>query len=135
LIQGRDGYRQRVVALILHELSKRKDRPFIRVDCGTIPPTLIESELFGFEKGSFTGAFISKLGRFRLANGGTVFLDEIANLSLDMQTRLLGFLEERVVDSIGDRSVRLDVRIVSATMLDLVARFGSITFREDLFID
>ena len=134
LIQGKTGTGKGIVASILHELSKRKDQPFIRVDCGAIPPTLIESELFGHEKGSFTGAFRSKLGRFQLANGGTVFLDEIANLSMDMQTRLLGFLEERVVNSIGGASpVKLDVRIISATNADLAGRIRSYQFREDLF--
>ena len=104
------------------------------MDCGTIPPTLIESELFGYEKGSFTGAFRSKPGRFQMANGGTIFLDEIANLSMDMQTRLLGFLEERVVNSIGGtRSVKLDVRIISATNADLAGQIRKYQFREDLF--
>ncbi len=116
LIQGETGTGKGVAALILHKLSKRRSGPFIRVDCGAIPPTLIESELFGYERGSFTGAFRKKRGRFEIANGGTVFLDEIANLSLEMQTRLLGFLEERVVSSIGGvTSVKLDVRIISAT--------------------
>ncbi len=134
LIQGETGTGKGITALVLHELSKRRDKPFIRVDCGTIPPTLIESELFGHEKGSFTGAFRSRPGRFQLANGGTVFLDEIANLSMDMQTRLLGFLEERVVNSIGGvRSVNLDVRIISATNADLADQIRSHQFREDLF--
>ncbi len=134
LIQGETGTGKGIVALALHELSKRRDKPFIRVDCGTIPPTLIESELFGHEKGSFTGAFRSRAGRFQLANGGTVFLDEIANLSMDMQTRLLGFLEERVVNSVGGLSpVKLDVRIISATNADLAGRIRSHQFREDLF--
>jgi transcriptional regulator with PAS, ATPase and Fis domain len=134
LIQGKTGTGKGIAALILHALSKRKDKSFIRVDCGTIPPTLIESELFGYEKGSFTGAFQNKLGRFQLANGGTVFLDEIANLSMDMQTRLLGFLEERVVSSIGGASpVKLDVRIISATNADLAGRIRSYQFRKDLF--
>ena len=134
LIQGKTGTGKGIAALILHELSKRRDKPFIRVDCGAIPPTLIESELFGYEKGSFTGAFRSKPGRFQLANGGTVFLDEIANLSMDMQTRLLGFLEERVVNSIGGVSpVKLDVRIISATNADLADQIRSYQFREDLF--
>ena len=111
LIHGKTGTGKGVAALILHELSNRKDRPFIRVDCGAIPPTLIESELFGHEKGSFTGAFRSRPGRFQMANGGTIFLDEIANLSMDMQTRLLGFLEERVVNSIGGASpIKIDVQ-------------------------
>jgi transcriptional regulator with PAS, ATPase and Fis domain len=134
LIQGKTGTGKGIASLILHELSKRKNKPFIRVDCGAIPPTLIESELFGYEKGSFTGAFRSKLGRFQLANEGTIFLDEISNLSMDMQTRLLGFLEERVVNSIGGVSpVMLDVRIISATNADLASQIRSYQFREDLF--
>jgi transcriptional regulator with PAS, ATPase and Fis domain len=134
LIQGKTGTGKGVAALILHALSNRRDKPFIRVDCGAIPPTLIESELFGYEKGSFTGAFRSKPGRFQLANGGTILLDEIANLSLDMQTRLLGFLEERVVNSIGGvNSIRLDVRVISATNADLVEQIRTYQFREDLF--
>ena len=134
LIQGKTGTGKGLAALILHELSPRKGKPFIRVDCGAIPPTLIESELFGYEKGSFTGAFRSKPGRFQMANGGTIFLDEIANLSMEMQTRLLGFLEERVVSSIGGvTSVKLDVRIVSATNADLVEQVRKYQFREDLY--
>lgn len=134
LIQGKTGTGKGIVALILHELSERKDHPFIKVDCGAIPPTLIESELFGYEKGSFTGAFRSKLGRFQMADKGTIFLDEIANLSMDMQTRLLGFLEERVVNSIGAVSpVKLNVRIISATNTDVVDQVRRHAFREDLF--
>ena len=134
LIQGKTGTGKGIAALLLHGLSHRKDKPFIRVDCGAIPPTLIESELFGHEKGSFTGAFRSKPGRFHLANGGTLFLDEIGNLSLEMQTRLLGFLEEHVVNSIGGvNAVRLDVRVISATNTDLTEHIRRYLFREDLF--
>lgn len=134
LIQGETGTGKEIAALVLHKLSKRRNGPFIKVDCGAIPPTLIESELFGYERGSFTGAFKKKPGRFEMANGGTIFLDEIANLSLDMQTRLLGFLEERVVSSIGGvTSVKLDVRIISATNADLLGQIRKYPFREDLF--
>jgi len=134
LIHGKTGTGKGIAALIVHELSKRKDKPFIKVDCGAIPPTLIESELFGYERGSFTGAFKKKPGRFEMADGGTIFLDEIGNLSLDMQTRLLGFLEERVVSSIGGvKSVKLDVRIISATNADLVDQVRKFQFREDLY--
>jgi transcriptional regulator with PAS, ATPase and Fis domain len=134
VIQGKTGTGKGIAALILHQLSNRRDKPFIRVDCGAIPPTLIESELFGYEKGSFTGAFRSKPGRFELANGGTIFLDEIGNLGLDMQTRLLGFLEERVVNSIGGvNSIRLNVRVISATNAELVDQIQRYQFREDLF--
>jgi transcriptional regulator with PAS, ATPase and Fis domain len=134
LIQGKTGTGKGVTSVILHELSKRKGKPFIRVDCGAIPPTLIESELFGYERGSFTGAYRNKPGRFQLANGGTIFLDEIATLSMDLQTRLLGFLEDRAVNSIGAvRSVKVDVRIISATNGDLAEMIRKYQFREDLF--
>ena len=134
LIHGETGTGKGIAALILHALSKRKDKSFIRVDCGAIPPTLIESELFGYERGSFTGADKKKPGRFEMANGGTIFLDEIANLSLEMQTKLLGFLEERVVSSIGGvESVKLDVRIICATNADLADQIQKHQFREDLF--
>jgi transcriptional regulator with PAS, ATPase and Fis domain len=134
LILGKTGSGKGLAATILHELSRRKDMPFVKVDCGAIPPTLIESELFGYERGSFTGAFKSKPGRFQMAEGGTIFLDEIANLNMDMQTRLLGFLEERVVNSIGGvNSVRLDVRVISATNVDLIDQIRAHRFREDLF--
>ncbi len=134
LILGKTGTGKGVAASILHELSNRKDRPFIRVDCGAIPPTLIESELFGHEKGSFTGAFRSRPGRFQRANGGTILLDEIANLSMDMQTRLLGFLEERMVNSIGGASpIKINVRIISSTNANLTDQIQRNQFREDLF--
>jgi transcriptional regulator with PAS, ATPase and Fis domain len=134
LFQGKTGTGKSVVASILHELSTRRDGPFVKVDCGAIPPTLIESELFGFQKGSFTGAFKSKPGRFQSANGGTIFLDEISNLGMDMQTRLLGFLEERVVNSIGATSpIKLDVRVISASNADLLHQTRRNQFREDLF--
>jgi transcriptional regulator with PAS, ATPase and Fis domain len=134
LIQGKTGTGKGIAASIIHALSTRKDRPFVRVDCGTIPPTLIESELFGWEKGSFTGASRSMPGKFQLAKGGTLFLDEIANLSMEMQTRLLGFFEERVVNSIGGVSpIKLDVRVISATNADLTDQIRSYQFREDLF--
>jgi len=134
MLQGKTGTGKGVAGLILHELSNRRDGPFIKVDCGAIPPTLIESELFGFQKGSFTGAFRSKPGRFQLADGGTILLDEISNISMDMQTRLLGFLEERVVDSIGGTSpIKLDVRVISASNVDLKDRVATNQFREDLF--
>jgi transcriptional regulator with PAS, ATPase and Fis domain len=134
LIQGKTGTGKGVAAVILHELSDRKDKPFVRVDCGALPPTLIESELFGYEKGSFTGAYKSKPGRFQSADEGTIFLDEVGNLSLDMQTRLLGFLEERLVNSIGTvHSVKLDVRVISATNSDLMEQVRRYQFREDLF--
>ena len=133
LIQGKAGTGKQMVALMLHELSKRKDKPFIKMNCG-VPPALIESELFGYERGSFTGTFRSKLGRLRLANGGTIFLEKIESLSLYMQKRLLGFLEDRMVTSSdGTRAVKVDVRIVSATNGNLMDQVRANTFREDLF--
>ena len=134
LLTGKTGTGKGVAAVILHELSERKDKPLIKVDCGALPPTLIESELFGYEEGSFTGAMKSKPGRFQMANGGTILLDEISNLSMEMQTRLLGFLEERIVNSIGGVSPkRLDVRVISASNIDLEEQIRKSQFREDLF--
>jgi transcriptional regulator with PAS, ATPase and Fis domain len=134
LLRGKTGTGKGIAASILHELSDRKNKPFIKVDCGAIPPTLIESELFGHEKGSFTGAFQSKPGRFQMANRGTILLDEISNLSMDMQTRLLGFLEERMVNTVGGVSpINLDVRVISASNVDLEEQILSHQFREDLF--
>jgi DNA-binding NtrC family response regulator len=133
LIQGETGTGKETVALMLHELSKRNDKPFIEMNCG-VPPALIERELFGYERGSLTGTFRSKLGRLRLANGGTIFLERIESLSLDMQKRLLGFLEERVVTSSdGARSAKVDVRIVSAANCNLTDQILANKFREDLF--
>jgi transcriptional regulator with PAS, ATPase and Fis domain len=108
--------------------------PFVVINCGGVPENLLESELFGHVKGAFTGAYTDKAGLFEIAQGGTIFLDEISNLSLEMQTRLLGFLEERVVSSIGGvTSVKLDVRIISATNADLLGQIRKYPFREDLF--
>ena len=133
LIQGKTGTGKEMVALMLHELSKRKDKPFIKMSCG-VPPALIESELFGYERGSFTGTFRNKLGRLRLANGGTIFLEKIESLSLYVQKRLLGFLEDRMVTSSdGTRAVKVDARIVSATNGNLMDQVRANTFREDLF--
>jgi transcriptional regulator with PAS, ATPase and Fis domain len=133
LIQGKTGTGKEIVALMIHELSKRKYKPFIKMNCGA-PPALIESELFGYERGSLTGAFQGKPGRLRLANGGTILLEEIESLSLYMQKRLLGFLEERTVTSSdGARSVKVDVRIVSTTKCNLMDQIRANNFREDLF--
>lgn len=133
LIQGKTGTGKEMVALMLHELSKRKDKPFIKMSCG-VPPALVEGELFGYERGSFTGTFRSRLGRLRLANGGTIFLEKIESLSPYMQKRLLGFLEDRMVTSSdGTRAVKVDVRIVSATNGNLMDQVRANTFTEDLF--
>jgi len=134
LIYGSTGTGKGIVALMLHEMSNRKDKPFIKMDCGAIPTALIWDELFGYKKGSHTGASQSKPGRFQLAEGGTIFLDEIASLNLDLQRSLLGFLEERVINSPDDENpARLDVRVVSATNANLPDWVRDGHFREDLF--
>lgn len=134
LIVGESGTGKELVARAIHRLSKRKRGPFIPVDCGAIPENLAESELFGHEKGAFTGALSKKLGRFELASGGTLFLDEIANLSLDAQAKLLRFLEERVIFRIGGKTpIPVDTRVISATNRSLKEEMEKATFREDLF--
>jgi sigma-54 specific flagellar transcriptional regulator A len=115
-------------------LSARARGPFVPVNCGAIPRELLESELFGHEKGAFTGALTARVGRFELADGGTLFLDEIGDMSLDMQVKLLRVLQERVFERVGSiESRRANVRILAATHRDLEARAGAGEFREDLF--
>jgi transcriptional regulator with PAS, ATPase and Fis domain len=134
LIVGETGTGKELIARAVHLLSARKDKPFIAVDCGAIPPTLFESELFGHERGAFTGADTRKLGRLVIANGGTVFLDEIAELPLPAQAKLLRVLQEREVWPVGaTRPTPIDIRLVSATHRDLRARVESGEFRSDLF--
>ncbi len=133
-VSGESGTGKELVAAAVHARSGRSKGPLIKVNCGAIPETLIESELFGHEKGAFTGAIKRKLGRFELADGGTVFLDEIGELPLPMQVKLLRVLQEGELDRVGgERSVRIDVRIVSATNRDLKAEVEAGRFREDLF--
>jgi two-component system, NtrC family, response regulator GlrR len=134
LLEGETGTGKTMIAEALHEASPRAGKPFIVVDCGAIPPSLIESELFGHEKGSFTGAVASRAGAFEAANGGTVFLEEIGELPLDMQPKLLRVLEERVVKRLGSQeSIRLDVRVIAATNRDLRLEVNKGSFRSDLF--
>jgi DNA-binding NtrC family response regulator len=134
LITGESGTGKELIARAIHYCSERKDKPFVTVDCGSLVESLFESELFGHVKGSFTGATATKYGRFELANGGTLFFDEIGNVSLSIQTKLLRVLQEREVTKVGSSQViKVDVRIIAATNKDLQETVKAGTFREDLF--
>jgi DNA-binding NtrC family response regulator len=134
IIQGESGTGKEVIARRIHNKSLRKNKPFIAIDCGAIPDTLIESEMFGYKKGAFTGAFASKLGKFVEANGGTLLLDEIANLPILGQAKLLRVLEEKQISPIGGEvPVPVDVRIVATSNLDLEEEVNNGNFRNDLF--
>ncbi len=134
LILGETGTGKEMIARAIHRRSKRANRAFIRVNCAAIPPTLIASELFGHEKGAFTGASQRRLGRFELADGGTLFLDEIGELPAETQSALLRVLQEREFERVGGtQSVRVDTRVLSATNRDLQAAVNAGTFRQDLF--
>ena len=134
LILGESGTGKELVARALHDHSDRSGATFVPVNCAAIPKELIESELFGHRKGSFTGALSDRIGRFELAHGGTLFLDEIGDLSLDMQVKLLRVLQERAIDPIGSsRTVPIDARIIAATHRDIEGEIASGHFRQDLF--
>ena len=134
LILGESGTGKEVVARNLHYHSKRRDGPFVPVNCGAIPAELLESELFGHEKGAFTGAITSRAGRFELANGGTLFLDEIGDMPLPMQVKLLRVLQERTFERVGsNKTQNADVRIIAATHKNLEQMIEVGSFREDLF--
>jgi nitrogen regulation protein NR(I) len=134
LVTGESGTGKELVARALHENSSRRDRPFIKVNCAAIPKDLMESELFGYEKGAFTGAVGSKPGRFELASGGTLFLDEIGEIPNEMQVKLLRVLQESEFEKVGGiKTIRVDVRLVAATNRDLKKEIASGAFREDLF--
>ena len=134
LITGESGTGKELVAQSLHSLSDRWDRPFVAINCGAIPHDLMESELFGHERGAFTGAVREKVGKFRQAHGGTLLLDEVADLPADLQTKLLRVIETRLVDPVGAaRPVPVDVRVVAATNADLAARVAEGRFRGDLY--
>ncbi|HLU65149.1 MAG TPA: sigma 54-interacting transcriptional regulator [Kofleriaceae bacterium] len=134
LIEGETGTGKTLLAEAIHQASPRGQQPFIVVDCAAIPPTLVESELFGHERGAFTGAQATRIGAFELAQGGTIFLDEIGELPLDVQPKLLRVLESREIRRVGGaRTVPLDVRVVAATNRDLRKEVNAGTFRTDLF--
>jgi TyrR family helix-turn-helix protein len=134
LITGESGTGKELVARAIHEASPRKNHPFIRVNCAAIPPQLMESELFGYEKGAFTGAYKTHRGKFELADKGTIFLDEIGDLNLELQGKLLRVLQEKEIVRIGGFStIHLDVRVIAATNRDLAKMVEEGTFREDLY--
>ena len=134
LILGESGTGKEVVARNIHCLSSRRNKNFVPINCGAIPPDLLESELFGHEKGAFTGAITSRQGRFSMAEGGTLFLDEIGEMPMTMQVKLLRVLEERVFERVGGTAtIQADVRIVAATNRNLEEMVKKGTFREDLF--
>ncbi len=134
LLLGESGSGKEMLARYLHELSGRADQPFVPVNCGAIPPDLLESELFGHEKGAFTGAVTSRIGRFELAQGGTLFLDEIGDMPPAMQVKLLRVLQERCFERVGSNVTRsCEARVIAATHRDLEAAVAAGSFREDLF--
>jgi DNA-binding NtrC family response regulator len=134
LIEGESGTGKEVIARSLHENSLRKDKPYIKVNCAAVPENLLESEFFGHEKGSFTGATMKREGRFELANGGTLLLDEITEISLPLQAKLLRVLQEHEFERVGgSRTIKVDARIIATTNRDLVKAVAEGKFREDLY--
>ena len=134
IINGETGTGKGLIAKAIHRNSQRKEKPFISINCGAIPQNLLESELFGHTKGAFTGASASRLGKFQQANGGTIFLDEIGDMSHDLQVKVLRVLEEGEFEQVGGtKTIKADVRIISATHRDLGEEVQKGNFREDLF--
>jgi len=134
LISGESGTGKELIAKALHENSSRRDKPFIKINCAAIPKDLMESELFGYEKGAFTGATSSKPGRFELADGGTLFLDEIGEIPVEMQVKLLRAIQESEFERVGGiKTIKVDVRLITATNRDLEAEVKAGNFRDDLF--
>jgi transcriptional regulator with PAS, ATPase and Fis domain len=134
LIEGETGTGKELLARAIHNMSPRKNKPFIAINCGALPDTLLESELFGYKKGAFTGADRDKSGLFKEADGGTIFLDEIGELPLTLQVKLLRVLQDREIRPIGDARIqKVDVRVIAATSKNLEEEVARRTFREDLF--
>ncbi len=134
LLLGETGTGKDLIAKCLHQNSKRKERNFVAINCGAIPESIIESELFGHESGAFTGAIKTRIGKFEFANQGTVFLDEIESMPLNLQVKLLRVLQERTVERMGsNKLISLDIRVIAATKIDLKEASKTGQFREDLY--